>query len=443
MENRKIYSFLIQVLNLLLLFVLLTACVKNESPVAVAGSDVTIKSEANSELRLSGEASYDPSGDLISYHWTIESTPTGSQISSESYDDMEFVVTLDVPGEYKFALVVTDGNSSSHKDIVIVRYLIASEMDGSASESPFAQAPVELSHPIFGAENCSDCHNDPAKNSHIYVLGDGCVPCHSPGEGWDEISYIEHFLILGDCAECHELSPMHTPLEENQAQCENCHDYDISNEWREITTGTATHEHGSTGTNVLFDHTGIVDNCEYCHVGYRSTKTLNHMPTSFNCAACHTTEAWPIISVMDHQEVIGACIICHNNMITLGKPLLHLNTSDNCGSCHSVLNFLPVESMNHTEVEGVCINCHNGTLSVGKSPGHISSTDNCESCHTTTAWRAGIEINHTDVIGVCEACHLPPQSHVQNAVVKACDGCHAAAKEGWANPTQPLVKINN
>ena len=51
---------------------------ENTAPVAEAGGAQTLSS--NAPVNLSGSGSYDPEGDPITFHWTIDSAPDGSDL---------------------------------------------------------------------------------------------------------------------------------------------------------------------------------------------------------------------------------------------------------------------------------------------------------------------------------------------------------------------------
>ena len=118
----------------------------NTAPVADAGPD--IDAMVGSAARPSGEGSYDPDGDTITYRWTMESVPDGSTITK---DDMDWRFTVrprfypDVAGTYTLKLIVKDGVTQSEGDYVNVY----------AWSVSFADDVV----PILNA-NCISCHDN-------------------------------------------------------------------------------------------------------------------------------------------------------------------------------------------------------------------------------------------------------------------------------------------
>jgi hypothetical protein len=92
-------------------------------PVAVAGNDTTVIPD-KTYLRLSGKASYDPDGDLITYQWTLLSAPPGSD--SILLGGQESGITslkMDAEGIFVIQLIVSDGYQSSLPDTIVVTVL--------------------------------------------------------------------------------------------------------------------------------------------------------------------------------------------------------------------------------------------------------------------------------------------------------------------------------
>ena len=42
--------------------------------------------------------------------------------------------------------------------------------------------------------------------------------------------------------------------------------------------------------------------------------------------------------------------------------------------------------VDHTQVIGTCMSCHNGTKATGKPANHPVTPGSCDNCHTTIAW---------------------------------------------------------
>lgn len=87
---------------------------KNSAPVAEAGGPQLLSS--NASVNLSGSGSFDPDGDPITYHWTIDAAPDGSAIieaespfSVNDERDPSTTFTPDAEGTFIISLVVIDG----------------------------------------------------------------------------------------------------------------------------------------------------------------------------------------------------------------------------------------------------------------------------------------------------------------------------------------------
>jgi sugar lactone lactonase YvrE len=78
----------------------------NQSPVAVAGNDLSIINGVASPL--DGSQSSDPDGDPLSFEWELISTPKQSKASIVPFDSVKAVFTPDLAGLYVVALRVSD-----------------------------------------------------------------------------------------------------------------------------------------------------------------------------------------------------------------------------------------------------------------------------------------------------------------------------------------------
>ncbi len=91
--------------------------VNNQAPVARAGNDVSINLPNNS-VTLSGAASSDADGNIISYNWRKYVGNSGENISSPNAAQTS--VSFTNSGTYGFELTVTDNAGAISKDSVIV-----------------------------------------------------------------------------------------------------------------------------------------------------------------------------------------------------------------------------------------------------------------------------------------------------------------------------------
>ncbi|MBV1909545.1 MAG: PKD domain-containing protein [Kangiellaceae bacterium] len=90
----------------------------NHAPVAVAGDDQVITLGEN--VLLNGSASYDDENDALTFEWSFANQPvgSGSQLNNPLSEDANF--TPDVAGDYLLRLRVSDSNSYSEYDLLLV-----------------------------------------------------------------------------------------------------------------------------------------------------------------------------------------------------------------------------------------------------------------------------------------------------------------------------------
>ena len=99
---------------------LLASCASpaNSLPVADAGGDLTVF--AGYSTSLDGSSSRDADGDSITYDWQLLGRPAGSGAEVSGSDTASPSFTADVPGQYVFALGVSDGKAWSASAGVVV-----------------------------------------------------------------------------------------------------------------------------------------------------------------------------------------------------------------------------------------------------------------------------------------------------------------------------------
>lgn len=90
----------------------------NGIPVADAGRDQSIVT--GSTASLDGTGSVDPDGDSLVYTWTMISRPGGSAASLSSAGTANPSFVADVDGSYQVSLTVSDGDSYSDPDVVVI-----------------------------------------------------------------------------------------------------------------------------------------------------------------------------------------------------------------------------------------------------------------------------------------------------------------------------------
>ena len=119
-----------------------SAPTQNTPPVADAGVDRQVL--VGQEARLSGAASSDPDGDLLSYQWSIASTPEGATVSLSGSTTEAPSFVPNVPGPYSFRLVVNDGEASSTPAQVTLTAGMSAIEDQKPVAKPGANRSVEV-----------------------------------------------------------------------------------------------------------------------------------------------------------------------------------------------------------------------------------------------------------------------------------------------------------
>ncbi|MCI0505809.1 MAG: cytochrome C, partial [Gammaproteobacteria bacterium] len=296
-------------------------------------------------------------------------------------------------------------------------------------------APANVDHnEVIGT--CASCHNGTLATgksaTHINTT-DNCDACHAPGPTpWAPAIQVDHNEVQGICSACHDgviaagMDPGHIQTTDD---CGTCH---LTTAWLPATV----------------DHSNFTTNCVRCHDGVSAAgKDPAHLNTSDVCETCHEKHPanWAPVAPasVDHNEVIGTCASCHNGTAAGGKGATHISSTDNCDSCHAPgpIPWMPVapSAVDHSQVLGTCISCHDGTIASGKPAIHISSTGNCDACHAVgpTPWApvASTDVDHGEVIGTCGSCHNGTVATGKSAIhintTDVCDACHAPGPTPW------------
>lgn len=259
---------------------------------------------------------------------------------------------------------------------------------------------------------CSDCHDmrvTPCGACHTptHESSDAaCTACHAPAATW-----VFTHPVSGLCADCHEISSAHRPVEEATTcetchtargvdwsfthpadpACESCHDRGESHTSRGADLACTTC-HGAPGQSWSFAHPTADSTCTSCHArpaGHRSGA----------CADCHKVGAtW----AFDHSAS-SACQNCHR------PPQGH--RSGSCTTCHSAS--AATWRFTHPSRNSTCTTCH------AKPSGHRSGS--CTSCHAVgSSWKFA----HPGSGSTCTTCHSRPSGH--NA--GSCTSCHTIGK---------------
>jgi hypothetical protein len=87
-------------------------------PTANAGPDQTVY--IGVEVILNGSKSIDPDGEELNYKWEMTSLPPESSVLLSDPNNILLVFTPDVVGEYIVSLIVSNGNTESLVDAVLI-----------------------------------------------------------------------------------------------------------------------------------------------------------------------------------------------------------------------------------------------------------------------------------------------------------------------------------
>ena len=98
--------------------VTITAVAPNTAPEANAGNDQNVATGAT--VQLDGSASIDSDGDLITYAWTVASSPDDSAASLSDATIVNPTFVADLDGQYTLELVVADSELQSAVDAVTI-----------------------------------------------------------------------------------------------------------------------------------------------------------------------------------------------------------------------------------------------------------------------------------------------------------------------------------
>jgi hypothetical protein len=96
----------------------ITVSEPNGDPIANAGSDRSVTT--GDTVQLDGSGSVDPDGDILSFQWSILSSPSSSTTAISNPTSAIPSLVADVDGRWEISLTVSDGNTVSNPDTVVV-----------------------------------------------------------------------------------------------------------------------------------------------------------------------------------------------------------------------------------------------------------------------------------------------------------------------------------
>jgi hypothetical protein len=331
---------------------------------------------------------------------------------------------------------------------------------------------------------CENCHNKdlpawkPALKpfDHTSAIG-SCVSCHDGAHAPAAGKSVTHIKTTTFCDSCHSTTSWTATLVDHTqvtGTCFSCHNVTVwtgkttfGPHFNTTNTCDACHNSRDTRTKspaawtvakTAFDHTQTTATCVSCHaVGAKPAAadvkaSPPHIATTTACINCHTTVNWTA-QVVDHTQVTGACVTCHDGKVATGKLSIsgiHFNTTNACISCHATRDtrtkaatawIVTKTAFDHSQAIGTCISCHTaGAKPVAdvKSAGHFITTQPCEACHTTTNWTTLLNYSHASpayvlhyfgtTAATCITCHKQNNEKItftSPGLVPDCAACHS------------------
>jgi len=138
------------------------ADVPNATPVAHAGTDVTVA--VGTPVTLDGSGSTDADGDPLTYAWTIQSAPATSTAALSAANTAAPGLTPDLAGDYLIRLVVNDGTVDSAPDTVLVTATVAANQPPTACIGGDMTGTVAMAVSLDAA-----CSTDPDGDGLTYL----------------------------------------------------------------------------------------------------------------------------------------------------------------------------------------------------------------------------------------------------------------------------------
>ena len=270
----------------------------------------------------------------------------------------------------------------------------------------------------------------PADSVHDTVDANGwdCNACHTTTGNFKETNPVNHqdpAIKAQACISCHVDGSTVEPIGKSGSHpttsdmCQDCHQAGGS--------FTAGFDHTTLDTGGV-NH-GLA--CTTCHDGVNATgQPQNHVPTTRDCIICHVgyppTASSFAGGTFDHggPEMTGKqCMDCHDGIIATGKSAKpdHVVTSADCGACHTTTAFKPATSFDHT---GRVSGCQDSGCHTSGNPDVVDVTDDpnpkphipimngstevdCYNCHKNPGGTfANAAMDHTVVtFATCQSCH--------------------------------------
>ncbi len=368
------------------------------------------------------------------------------------------------------------------------------------------------------ASDCGNCHSTdsfagayPDHKADPNVLTNRCDFCHNsdpnrlyPGRPPTALHPVTSPTL--DCTDCHGIVTFNLGgvfnhrIDPTVLTCETCHNDNNSINARGKASAPNPHLstvlgcnlcHNTTSfANAFLDHTLPIvtaNRCDFCHGATQTVapaqinspalgKHANHMPTTDDCAVCHSPGGTFTTGTFDHAGVSSGCESCHDGAISVGMLPNHFPTNvitpvPVCADCHfdalaTPTVFFVGATFDHVGIAGNnCESCHNGTFTTttntlyGKPTSHIPTSQDCNVCHTTTIvtapFKPASNFNHTGITANCESCHNGNPDYVAVGAIgkkvnhipalNDCVRCHGVntSPGGFASPATFLANVHS
>lgn len=312
---------------------------------------------------------------------------------------------------------------------------------------PTLQEPP-LNHIPYNGAPCEDCHSptlfttfNGSTMDHAVVTSIACTTCHEAGKSFAGTPVVTtrpppSHPATGECSNCHTTSNWDSgnkrqlrppsPLSARSPKSPAVGARGAIGPVRARVSapksavgatlatlqGTTAAVMPSALTSRFVEHSQLTGACITCHNGRTATGTAGgHLGFSTRCDSCHTTNAW-LPARVDHLAMAArSCSSCHNGVRAMGKPGNHVPTIQPCSACHGTLAWQPVR-VNHLGVVNGCAKCHNNVAAVGLTITHFRTQLDCSACHRYPDWgvivfrHASVSIPAARSRGLaCTACH--------------------------------------
>ncbi len=143
----------------------------DELPIAVPGNN--FNTPVGAVAFLTGNSSYDPDGQPITFAWSLVSAPTGSSVTTTSIDNSQTTnafFTPDVAGAYQFQVVVTDPTASSLPATLTVTAAPNGSVPPNANAGPAQNVAIHTTATINGSSS-ADPNTAPLPLNYQWTFG--------------------------------------------------------------------------------------------------------------------------------------------------------------------------------------------------------------------------------------------------------------------------------